>query len=171
RLRARSPRWRTGRSSAAEAACLWAVATTRPARRPATTGGSRSLERRAPIGTGEQLREIRSPPRGSPCEFRPLAAGLLRHRAQRPARSEARVAAPRCHAGSTSDRGVSLLHLLREVVLLADLPDQLELGLEPVGVLLLADEDPREQVLGRVVARLARGVDALVQERDRRVLE
>src|SRR5512140_1181158 len=40
-----------------------------------------------------------------------------------------RLAAPRA-------AGVSLHHLLREVVLLADLADELELGLDPVGVLL-----------------------------------
>src|SRR5215510_12305295 len=76
-----------------------------------------------------------------------------------------------CQAGSGHRRRVSLLHLLREVILLADLADQLELGLEPVGVLLLSDQDPGEQILGGVVASLAGGLDALVQERDRRVLE
>src|SRR5690606_28179006 len=61
--------------------------------------------------------------------------------------------------------------LLGEVVLLADLPDQLELGLDPVGVLLLGDQDPREQILGGAVAAGARRLDALVEELDRDALE
>src|SRR5262245_3375622 len=77
----------------------------------------------------------------------------------------------RCQAGSAHRRRVSLLHLLREIVLLADLADQLELGLEPVCVLLLADEDPGEEILAGVVARLAGRLDTLVEKRDRGVLE
>ena len=64
-----------------------------------------------------------------------------------------------------------LFQLLREVVLLADLANQLELLLDPIGVLFLGDEDALEQILRRVVMRGARRFDTLVEERDRRVLE
>src|SRR5690242_14666083 len=76
-----------------------------------------------------------------------------------------------CQAGRPRVPALSLLHLLREVVRFADLLDELELSLEPVGVLFLGYEDLGHHVLGGVVVRLARDVDALVQEGDRRVLE
>src|SRR6185503_6251049 len=148
-----------------------AVATPRPAR--ARAAGRELPANRALRPERPRRATPRNPlgPASGPADFVHLAPGP---RDGGPGPPRARGPKPRlqrCHAVSAGDRGVSLLHLLREVILVADLADQLQLGLEPVGVLLLADEDLGEQVLGRVVGRLARSIDALVQERDRRVLE
>ena len=51
-------------------------------------------------------------------------------------------------------RAELVAELLREVVGLAELADEAELGLEPVGVVFLAFEDLLEQLAGAVVAEL-----------------
>ena len=63
------------------------------------------------------------------------------------------------------------LDLLRQVVLGADVLDLLDLGLEPVDVLFLGDEDPLEERPRAVVALLRREVDPVVQALDGVVLE
>jgi hypothetical protein len=59
------------------------------------------------------------------------------------------------------------VQLLREVVLDADLADGFELGLEPVGVLLLVDEHVGEQLAAAVVTDPDARGDAVVQPLDR----
>jgi hypothetical protein len=61
--------------------------------------------------------------------------------------------------------------LLGEVVGLSQVLDQPELGLQPVGVLLLRHEDAGEEVLAGVVALVAAELDAVVEALDRAVLE
>ena len=63
------------------------------------------------------------------------------------------------------------MQLLREVVLEADLADRLELRLQPVDVLLLADEDVGEQLAGAVVALRDGQFDAAIEAIDRFDLE
>src|SRR5947208_15968718 len=58
--------------------------------------------------------------------------------------------------------GSSVVDLGGEVVLHPDLADQLDLALEPVGVVLLTDETPFEQLTGAVVALLDGQGDAAV---------
>src|SRR3954469_8170177 len=61
--------------------------------------------------------------------------------------------------------------LLRQVVRVAQLVDQLELRLEPVGVPLFAGEDVLEQVAGAVVAVRDAERDAAVEPFDRVAFE
>jgi hypothetical protein len=63
------------------------------------------------------------------------------------------------------------VQLLREVVGFADLADRLLLGLEPVDVVFLADEDPLEQCTCGVVTGGDAGRDAGVEALDRVVLQ
>ena len=63
------------------------------------------------------------------------------------------------------------MQLLREVVLQPDLADRLELRLDPVDVLLLADEDVREKFPGPVVALRHGQLDATIEALDRLGLE
>ena len=60
---------------------------------------------------------------------------------------------------------------LGEVVGVAQLADQLELGFEPVGVRLLAEQDLLEQLATSVVAELDAASDATVETIDRLVFE
>src|ERR1700694_1387587 len=64
-----------------------------------------------------------------------------------------------------------LLDLLREVVLQPTLLDERELGLEPVGVLLLVLEHVLEQLGRAVVARRAAELDPAGQDRDGSLLQ
>ena len=63
------------------------------------------------------------------------------------------------------------MQLLGEVVGFADLADRLLLGLDPVDVVVLGDEDLLEQRAGGVVAGGDAGGDAVVEALDRLVLE
>ena len=63
--------------------------------------------------------------------------------------------------------GALVADLLGEVVRVADLAIELELGLEPVGVLFLAFEDVLEQVAAAVVALVDAERDAAVEALDR----
>ena len=58
------------------------------------------------------------------------------------------------------------MHLLGEVVGLAQLVDELQLGLEPVSVVCFAFEDRLEQVAGAVVALAEAQGDAPLQTAD-----
>ncbi len=87
-----------------------------------------------------------------------------------------RLAARRRHGGLTSascscSGRWSVAQLLGEVVLLADLADQFELGFEPIGVLLLGHEDAFEQCSRRVVTDRRADSNAVVEPLDRCVLE
>src|SRR5512132_1512606 len=52
--------------------------------------------------------------------------------------------------------------LLREVVRVADLTDELELALQPVGVALGVEEDALEELAAPVVTQAAAALDAIV---------
>src|ERR1700722_8342065 len=68
---------------------------------------------------------------------------------------------------SESDRlPLSAANLLGQVVGLAELADQLELGLEPIGVILFAREYPLEQIPGAVIVLGHAQGDAPVQSGD-----
>src|SRR3546814_11199159 len=71
----------------------------------------------------------------------------------------------------SSDVCSSDLDMLGQVVGLAELLDEVELALEPVGVLLLVDEDRLEQLAGAVVARCGGGGDPVVEAREGLALE
>src|SRR5205823_1168160 len=77
-----------------------------------------------------------------------------------------RKAAPRASATA----GSRLLDLLRQVVGVAHLLDELELRLQPVGVILLAVEDVFQELARAVVAGGARRFDAGVEAHDRVLL-
>src|SRR4030095_10113138 len=65
----------------------------------------------------------------------------------------------------------SLVHLLGEVLRLAELLDQVELRLQPVDMLLLVFEHVLEEIAGRVVALRDAERDGLVQLHHRLALE
>ena len=90
---------------------------------------------------------------------RPWKSSVLVMRAERDARQ-----APLRRAVSAPLRSrVLVLDLLGEVVGLAHLPDQLELRLDPVDVLLLALEDLLEEIARAVVAEAPAELDAGVE--------
>src|SRR5215470_1563995 len=74
--------------------------------------------------------------------------------------------------GSRSARQcLALLDLLGEIVLLADLADQLPLGFQPVHVVLFVDEHVLEDLAAAAVAPGAAELDPVVDPLDRLVLD
>ena len=74
-------------------------------------------------------------------------------------------------SGAGRTRSALLVDLLGEVALLADLADDVQLALEPVGAVLLAHQDLLEQLARAVVALLDAQRDALVEPLDGVLLE
>src|SRR4030095_5858493 len=68
-------------------------------------------------------------------------------------------------------RSFGLANLLGEVIGFPRLGDERELRLEPVGVLLLGEEDPLQQLAAAVVAQAAAQLDGRVERRDGGLLD
>src|SRR5262245_48302368 len=91
-----------------------------------------------------------------------------------PIRAEAVPAGPprlEADRGGAIAEGSLLVHLLCEVMCLAERLEETDLGLQPIGVLFLRVKNALEELARPVVAERAAQLDRLVQHRDRLVLE
>src|SRR5437867_782237 len=85
-------------------------------------------------------------------------------------RGPGRDSRPKPRGRAAWSRSSLLLDLLGEIVALAGLRDEHELGLDPVGVLFLALEDRRQELAGAVVAEAAGDLDGGIEGLDGRLL-